>query len=88
MAGVAYVGSGPAASALAMDKLWSKHLARDLGVTTAEWTAVDPGVEDGELLEAAHELGYPLVFKPVDEGSAVGVLIAREESELRDKKKE
>lgn len=83
LAGRPYVGSGPAASALAMDKLWSKHLARDLGVPTADWTALERGADDSTVLDRARELAYPLVLKPVDEGSAVGVVIARDEGELR-----
>lgn len=84
LAGRPYVGSGPAASALAMDKLWSKHLARDLGVRTADWSALPPAAGEEAVLGAARSLGYPLVVKPVDEGSAVGVVIAHEEADLRE----
>jgi D-alanine-D-alanine ligase len=82
LAGIAYVGSGPAASAVAMDKIWSKQLARQLDVLTADWLEIS-GVSDERLLELAADFGYPLVCKPVDEGSAVGVVLAQNEAEFR-----
>lgn len=75
LAGVAYVGSGPAASAAAMDKVWSKQICRTLGLPTADWVEIGPEDDEAGILERAEGLGYPVVFKPVFEGSAVGVHI-------------
>ncbi len=82
VAGLPYTGSGPGASAVAMDKIWSKRIARDLEVRTAEWREVSE-MDDELLLSSAESFGYPLVLKPVAEGSAVGVVVARDEQELR-----
>jgi D-alanine-D-alanine ligase len=73
LAGLPYVGSGPGASAVAMDKPWTKRIARDLGLPTADWADVAPHDDDVKVKSMADALGGPLVLKPADEGSAVGV---------------
>jgi D-alanine-D-alanine ligase len=82
--GKPYVGSAPGPSALAMDKGWTKRIARDLGLRTPEWVELDPEADEAELWGRAEELGFPLVLKPIDEGSAVGVEICPEASALRE----
>jgi D-alanine-D-alanine ligase len=75
MAGLPYVGSRPGPSALAMDKVWAKQIARQVGVpTTAEVEFTAPVGAD-EILEQAEPLGPATVLKPVQEGSAVGVYL-------------
>jgi len=83
LAGVPYVGSGPAASAAAMDKIWSKQICRAAGIPTPDWREIAPDDPDARVLERAEGLGYPLVFKPVFEGSAVGVHIPDSPEALR-----
>lgn len=85
MVGKPYVGSRPGPSAVAMDKSWSKQIVRDLGLPTAEWLEIDGSLSHGDLFALAGEFGYPLVFKPVHEGSAVGVYLAASEEELEAK---
>ncbi len=70
--GVRYTGSGPMASAIAMDKDASKRLFRDAGVPTAKWrmTPVTAG-------EAGKELGWPVVVKPSKQGSTVGLTVVK-----------
>jgi len=57
-------------SALAMDKIRSKQICRQLGIRTADWIPVQ-SVE--QALEAGDALGYPVIVKPVSEGSSLGV---------------
>jgi len=64
-----YVGSDSHASRRGMDKLESKRLARTCGVPTP--AAIDLGREPAGRLEP------PVVVKPVDEGSSVGVRLCR-----------
>ncbi|MCD4699583.1 MAG: D-alanine--D-alanine ligase [Phycisphaerae bacterium] len=74
--GLIYVGSGPEASALAMDKDTSKRLFSRAGLATPEWVVIDrsdSSANRGELL-------LPCVIKPVDGGSSVDVTIARNEA--------
>ncbi|MFM8861661.1 MAG: D-alanine--D-alanine ligase family protein [Acidimicrobiia bacterium] len=77
-AGVAYVGSGVLASAVAMDKIVAKRLAAEAGVAQAGWRALhadDMSAPDaGEVLDTiATALGYPMFVKPANMGSSIGV---------------
>lgn len=78
LAGVAYVGSGVRAGALAMDKWATKLVAEAAGIATA------PGV----LLTAASAGAYrwtsPVVVKPVAAGSSHGVTLVSEPAGLAD----
>lgn len=69
VAGVAYVGSGVRAGALAMDKWATKLVAGALGIETAPGILVTAG--SGDL--ATSGLTPPLVVKPVAAGSSRGV---------------
>jgi D-alanine-D-alanine ligase len=77
--GTPYTGSGVMASALAMDKVRSKHLFRAAGVTTPDFEVIR--VAD-DARAAADRLGYPLVLKPASQGSSVGMSKVFEASEL------
>jgi len=70
LAGIPYTGSDVLGSALAMDKIRSKQICRQLGIRTADWIPVQ-SVE--QALEAGDALGYPVIVKPVSEGSSLGV---------------
>lgn len=75
--GIPYTGSGPLASALAMDKSRTRDILASAGLNVAPGIVVtdaDPTPEGG--------LSFPLVVKPVNEGSSVGVTIVREKSDL------
>jgi D-alanine-D-alanine ligase len=78
LAGLAYVGSRPGPSAVAMDKVWTKQLARQIGVPTADWLELGPA---DDLLSKARSFGFPCVLKPVLEGSAIGVHILQSEAD-------
>lgn len=76
-----YVGSGVLASALAMDKVASKHVFAACGVPTPAYAVVRRGEDwSEEALVAA--VGRRCVVKPASEGSAIGVSIVHEPSEL------
>ena len=77
MTGIPYVGSGHRASAVAMDKDFSKRLFRAAGVPTPDWLMAPVGPA-----EVAWKLGYPAVVKPNKQGSTVGLAIVREPSEF------
>lgn len=80
LAGLKVTGPGPAASALAMDKLATAALARSAGVPTIETAAWPPGSEAagaaGPVGAAGAEiesLPRPWVVKPRWGGSSIGV---------------
>ena len=78
--GVPYTGSGCLASAIAMDKDLTKRLVAGQ-VTTPAWRSVT--VTEENLEELARQTRLPVVVKPVDSGSSIGVFIARDGQELR-----
>lgn len=77
--GVPYTGSGCLASAIAMDKDLTKRLVADR-VTTPRWQTVTVTPENLEQLTQETEL--PVVVKPIDSGSSIGVYIAKTRKEL------
>ena len=78
--GVPYTGSGCLGSALAMDKDLTKQIVAPLGVRTPEWKTVNYTRE--EIPAIASETRLPVVVKPVDSGSSIGVAIAYTVEEL------
>lgn len=76
-----YTGSGVMASALAMDKVRSKHLFRACGIPTPDY-AVICSLADASV--GAEQLGFPLIVKPSGQGSSVGMSKVFERAELND----
>ncbi|HAU37148.1 MAG TPA: D-alanine--D-alanine ligase [Phycisphaerales bacterium] len=79
-----YIGSGPRASELCMDKAASKQLVRRAGVKTPDWTLVEDFDPPEDAARRVRELSLPAMLKPVDGGSSVDVTIARDAA-ARDK---
>jgi len=79
-AGIPYSGSGVLASSLAMDKLRSKQLWLALGLPTPRYAALQ-SVKDCQ--GAAEALGFPLMVKPVHEGSSIGMSKVENLAELQ-----
>lgn len=74
LAGIPYTGSGVLASALAMNKIFAKNVFAASGLAVAPYRVLTRGEE---LDPAALGFGFPLVVKPSQEGSSVGVSIVR-----------
>ncbi len=71
-----YVGSGVRASAIAIDKVVSKHVFRAHGLPVARDLVVDRSEGSACAVRRARDhLGERLVVKPVSQGSAVGVTL-------------
>jgi len=83
--GVPYTGCGPLACALAMDKELSKRLVAGAGVPVARHLYLDSASDDmNEVdLQARGELKFPVVVKPNNEGSSVGVTIVEKYDDLK-----
>ena len=79
--GIPYTGSGVLASALAMDKLFSKLLFRDNGLKVIEYRAFPPSRAE-RITVADLPFGLPAVVKPGNEGSSVGVHIVKDPADL------
>lgn len=77
LAGIPYTGSGVIGSAIAFDKRVSKELFAHAGVPTPVWTPRDAPVD-----EVVRALGLPLVVKPANGGSTVGLTVVRDAQAL------
>ena len=75
-----YTGSGYLGSALAMDKDLTKRIVAPLGVLTPGWKTVSFTEED--IPAIVEDTLRPVVVKPVDSGSSIGVAIAHTADEL------
>jgi len=73
--GIPYTGSGVLASALAMDKWRTKLLWHAAGVPTPRCELLS---RDSDLIGVAARLGLPLMVKPVNEGSSIGMSKVRD----------
>src|SRR5437899_4393424 len=72
--GIAYTGDGVEGSEIAFDKIRSKEKFREHGVTTPPWEIIHSGQRP--------TLPLPIVVKPPRQGSTVGVVIVKNESEI------
>ncbi|GAB6043564.1 D-alanine--D-alanine ligase family protein [Endothiovibrio diazotrophicus] len=88
MADLPYVGSSTAASAAGMDKVTAKSLfqAAGLPVLDSVWFYGAQWLDDADgLIERMEaQLGYPMVVKPADLGSSIGVGKAGDREALRE----
>lgn len=73
--GMPYTGSGPLASALAMDKAAAKKIFKFHGIPTPRFAVVTSGGRPVSM-------PLPVVVKPAAGGSAIGVSIVREPASL------
>ena len=87
MAGIPYVGSHVAQSAVAMDKTLTKLVVDNAGVPQAAWQLVrntdmaERMEQTLNTLEARFQ--YPMFVKPAGTGSSVGVAKARDRAALK-----
>lgn len=77
MLGFPYTNSNVLASALAMDKLWSRKVFKQAGLPLPDGKSV----RVTELAEA-NIMPYPFVMKPINQGSSLGVTIVHCQADL------
>ena len=80
--GIPYTGSRVSACMRCADKVLSKHAFRDAGLPTPDFfafseTAFKELGAAGALGAIEERLGFPIVVKPADQGSALGIKFAR-----------
>ena len=76
--GIPYAGEGVKTSALCMDKDWTKRILLSAGIDTPDWWVV----KRGETFEVDRFGEFPLVVKPSEEGSSVGLSVVKNKVEL------
>lgn len=77
---VPYTGSGVLASALSMDKLRTKLCWQGYGLVTPKWFVLKSAADVGVCVE---KLGFPVIVKPAQEGSSIGMSKAHNREELQ-----
>lgn len=78
MVGVPYVGSGPLAHSLALDKVVAKMIFKQHCIPTPEFTVLNSTETPvGEII-------YPAIVKPKNEAVSFGIRIVQNEEELRE----
>jgi D-alanine-D-alanine ligase len=78
--GIPYTGSGVLGSALSMDKVRTKQVWLSLQLPTPRYVRLLPG---DDVHAAAGQLGMPVIVKPANEGSSVGVTRVFEDGDLQ-----
>ena len=76
--GVKYTGSRTEASAICMDKRISKALVHRKDLLTPNWVSL----ANNDLLPSVGDMVFPVVIKPNDQGSTIGLTVVKDESEL------
>ncbi len=77
--GLPYTGSGVLGSAISMDKLRTKRLLQGAGLATPRYCVIR---NEADLVEAGEQLGLPLMLKPSDEGSSIGMSRVADRSQM------
>lgn len=83
--GVPFVGCDVTASAVGMDKYIMKMILKEAGVPILDaltFTLSDYADMDSLLDQIENKIGYPVIVKPVNLGSSVGISVAKNRIEL------
>jgi len=78
--GIPYTGSRVMASALTMDKLRTKLCWQGYGLITPKWHLLK---DEADLDACIEKLGFPVIVKPAQEGSSIGMSKATSRDELQ-----
>jgi len=81
--GIKYTGSGVFSSTIAMDKDLSKTIFQKNNVNTPSWFTINKKFNRDEVERIINsKFGYPVIIKPNDQGSTVGLSIVKSDVEL------
>jgi D-alanine-D-alanine ligase len=79
--GIPYTGSGVLASALAMDKWRTKLVWQAAGIPTPPYALLD---RNSDFKAVVASLGLPIMVKPANEGSSIGMSKVRAAADLEE----
>ena len=85
--GVPFVGCDTISSAMGMDKYIMKVVLKEAGVPVLDavtFNLSDYENMDGMMNKIEERFGYPVIIKPVNLGSSVGISVAKNRPELSD----
>ena len=87
-AGIPYAGPAVLGSAVGMDKIMMKAVLREAGLPVVDYRAYAlyqwQDDEEEVLAEIEKAFGYPLIIKPANLGSSIGITMVSEAAQLRD----
>lgn len=81
--GVTFIGPTAEAMRKLGDKIYSKLIAEEVGVPVAPWSRGAVDSLDGAI-NAAREIGYPVMLKATAGGGGRGIRVIRSDDELRE----
>lgn len=81
-AAIPYTGCGPRASRLAMDKVASREVFLEHGISVPRSRVFEDELLSKINLDDLADLGFPLVVKPAAAGSSIGVSIVNNQGDL------
>jgi len=74
-----FTGSGVMASSICMNKLMTKKIWQGCGVPTPKYRVLNDHIKEEELVA---DLGLPMIFKPVSQGSSIGMTKVNSQAEI------
>lgn len=78
--GLAYTGSPPRASELAMNKAAAKQVLKHEGLNTPDWMVIEEFHKSAVYQRWLEEFSLPVAVKPVNGGSSIDITLARDEA--------
>ncbi|MDR3285776.1 MAG: D-alanine--D-alanine ligase [Holosporales bacterium] len=78
IAGIPYTSSSVTASAISMDKIFTRIITEKIGIQGPKWKALPID----ELRKNGENFAFPYVIKPRNEGSSIGVSIIYNQKDL------
>ena len=78
--GIPFVGCKTLSSAIGMDKEMSKRFFESLGIPQVPYIVIDGGYNLDTIIE---KIGFPMIVKPANGGSSIGISKALNEEELK-----
>jgi len=81
---IKYTGSDVLASALTMDKMMSKIVMRDHGISVPDGFMIEKNFSYETVLRRINEkFTFPLIIKPNDQGSTFGLTVCEKEEDIK-----
>ncbi len=77
--GLPYSGSGVMASSICMSKLMTKQIWQGCEIPTPKYRVLSQQIDEEELIA---DLGLPMIFKPVSQGSSIGMTKVNSRAEI------
>ncbi|MBD5514662.1 MAG: D-alanine--D-alanine ligase [Lachnospiraceae bacterium] len=85
---IPFVGCDVAASAVTMDKYVMKTVLKDNGIPILDCVTLNvkeyESDEEAAYVKVEDKIGYPVIVKPVNLGSSVGIKVAKDKDGLRE----